>query len=168
MLVLLSSVATSLGLLLGSFGAPDPLRVLPSCKLPGGVEMLHQRDREATLANDPSLLEKLWTTDAYRSEPGSIPEVGLDAIHRDDVESARARPAGAGVTEYSVKIESYECHGDEVVERGYFDMTYRPAAQAPAARFRGNLLRVLRRVGDDEWKFSHVIWNMRATPKNGS
>ena len=55
-----------------------------------------------------------------------------------------------------------EVHGDIAVEWGVFDCTYKDDPKGPALRLRGNLLRVLKRQSNGEWRFSHVMWNSQS------
>jgi uncharacterized protein (TIGR02246 family) len=131
--------------------------------VPAGIEALHQRDREATLSGDPDALRMLWTDDAVRVSPGEQAEVGLEQINRDDSATAAKRPKGAGFVSYQATIKNVEVHGDVAVEWGFFDCTYKNDPKGPLIQLRGNVLRVLKRQGNGEWRFSHVMWNSQAS-----
>jgi ketosteroid isomerase-like protein len=123
------------------------------------IQRLHDADRAATLSGDPNALEKLWTLDAWRAEPGNPAEIGLATIHAHDVQGASARRPGTGILDYRATITDLRVFGDVAIERGYFDVSVRREPNGAPIHFRANLLRVLRRQSDGSWRFSHVAWN---------
>jgi ketosteroid isomerase-like protein len=124
-----------------------------------GIEALHRKDVAATLALDPKLLADLWTEDAVRLEPGGPAEVGLAAIHANDVKDIAGHP-GSKVLSYQPDIKDVQIVGDCAYEWDNFDASYKESADSKVVTFHAKALRVLRKQPDGSWKFARVMWNL--------
>jgi ketosteroid isomerase-like protein len=124
-----------------------------------GIEELHRKDVAATLALDPKLLADLWTEDAVRLEPGGPAEVGLAAIHANDVKDITGHP-GSKMLSYQPDIKDVQIVGDCAYEWDNFDASYKETADSKVETFHAKALRVLRKQPDGSWKFARVMWNL--------
>jgi uncharacterized protein (TIGR02246 family) len=124
-----------------------------------GIEALHRQDVTATLRGDPTALANLFTDDAVLIEPGSPVVIGRRAILAENRKERAAHPQ-ARTLAYKPEIRDLGIlPGGWAIEWDYFDAAFRESPNAPALRFRGRALRVLRRQNDGSWKFSRVMWN---------
>lgn len=153
-------VPVALVLATGLSPAPDPPQRVPDPRAGdlAAIESLHRADVAATLAYDPEALAALWTEDAVRMEPGGPAEVGRAAIHAADVAQKAQNPGGKVLT-YAPTIEDVQITGDWAIEWGYFDSSYQRSPEDRPVRFRGKLLRALKRLPDGSWRFARVMWN---------
>jgi ketosteroid isomerase-like protein len=123
-----------------------------------GIAALHHADSVATISGDGKALADLWDDAAIRIEPGSAATVSKAAIVTADSQFHANSPGGGPVT-YAPHFFGLAVRGDMAVEWGYFDTDYVPSRGAKPTSLRGNVLRVMRRQPNGEWKFTHVIWN---------
>jgi ketosteroid isomerase-like protein len=63
------------------------------------------------------------------------------------------------VLTYAPTIEDVQITGDWAIEWGYFDSSYQRSPEDRPVRFRGKLLRALKRLPDGSWRFARVMWN---------
>lgn len=138
--------------------APSPQKQSQATDM-AGIEALHRKDVAATLALDPKLLADLWTEDAVRLEPGGPAEVGLAAIHANDLKDIRGHP-GSSMLSYQPDIKDVQIVGDCAYEWDIFDASYKESADGKVVTFHAKALRVLRKQPDGSWKFARVMWNL--------
>jgi hypothetical protein len=123
-----------------------------------GIAALHRADSVATIAHDLKLLTDLWDSAAVRIEPGGPATVSRAAIIAND-SAFFARNPGIGVVQYAPHYGPPIINGGSAVEWGYFDAQFVSKVGAAPIGLRGNVLRVLRRQPNGEWRFTHVIMN---------
>jgi uncharacterized protein (TIGR02246 family) len=124
-----------------------------------GIERLHKRDIDATLAHDPKALAELFTEDAVLLEPGSAAVVGKPAILAENQKDQAEHPS-AKVVSYKPDIKDLQVVDGWAFEWDYFDASYKESEKAEVKRFRAKALRILRRQPDGSWKFARVMWNV--------
>ena len=121
------------------------------------IEALHQRDIRASLAGDYRALRSLMSDEAVVLPPGQARQSG-----KADLDNAFRKMAGA-VADYEVL--RYEQKWDEV--RVFGDFAYEWGAITGASRKRAtqevqeetyNVMRILRKESDGEWRVFRTIW----------
>ena len=115
------------------------------------LEKAHQQDIAATLALDPVALADGWTEDAVRLGPDQPADVGKQAL-RTSYERLAAIP-GFKVLSYVPETKHLTTMLDGwVVEWGYYTVSYVGSAGGEAKQVRGQVLSVLKRLPDGNWR----------------
>ena len=120
------------------------------------IEALHQRDEQASRAQDYAILATLWTEDGVMLAPGGPRLRGPELFGH--LESARKRNVPYEVVEYTFDFEEVEVVGDYAFEWGVVRGTTRDRSTGATEETAYKLLRVLRREAG-EWKVHRAIWN---------
>jgi len=153
-------VVVGAGWVLSSRGLSNPRAASASTSADlQGIERLHKRDIDATLAHDPKALADLFTEDAVLLEPGSAAVVGKPAILAENQKDQAEHPS-AKVVSYKPDIKDLQVVDGWAFEWDYFDASYKESEKAEVKRFRAKALRILRRQPDGSWKFARVMWNV--------
>jgi uncharacterized protein (TIGR02246 family) len=114
------------------------------------IEELRKRDVAATLAQDQAALAELWTDDVVILQQGQEAEVGKQAALAKRLEAGTPR---FRVVSYVPEYKDVTITDDGwAFEWGTFTAGYADAPGSPEKRFRGKMLRVLRRQSDGSWK----------------
>lgn len=145
-------------------GAATSATVTDSATIYPGILAVHHADSVATIAEDTKQLFALWDSAAVRIVPGGPPTVGRAAIFKEDSTFFAHHPKRK-VLGYAPHSSVLSARGDIAVEWGYFNAAVvdRPGANPDSGT--GNVLRVMRRQPNGEWKFSHVILNSRGAAR---
>jgi ketosteroid isomerase-like protein len=115
------------------------------------IEKAHQQDIAATLALDPVALTDLWTEDAVRLGPDKPADVGKEALRRS-YEGLAAIP-GFKMLSYVPETNHLTTMLDGwVVEWRYFTVSYAGSAGGEAKQVRGQVLGILKRLPDGNWR----------------
>ncbi|MBZ5630793.1 MAG: DUF4440 domain-containing protein [Acidobacteriia bacterium] len=124
------------------------------------IEELHQRDIAASLALDVDKLVALWDENIVAMPPNSRPLVGIDA-NRAYLMKNRGQMADVDILSYEEQWDEVRVLGDYAFEYGSIRSRIRPEMkQETALAF--NVVRVLKRQPDGDWKVFRTIWNDRA------
>ena len=121
-----------------------------------GIEKLHQRDIEATLAQDQQGLLDIWDQDAVRFNPGGAPAVGKQAIAADN-EKAHAQYPNLKVLSYTAKYGNIQIEDGLAFEWGEHEGQYKPTPETTTASFNFKAAHLLRRQSDGSWKFMVLL-----------
>ena len=136
----------------------DLNQTAPEGKTLAAIKALHDEDVAATLSGDPKRLANLFSEDGVLLEPGTRPQVGRDAILRENLKEKTSRPNAREIS-YTIKFSGSSYATDVVIEWGTFEAQYQADPHVPIRRFRGRILRVLKRQTDGSWRFFRVMWN---------
>lgn len=123
------------------------------------IEQLHRKDAVAAKAGDVSTLATLWTDDAVALPPGEQPVIGIAAI-RDWLQRTRLDTTKFEITEYVLDFQELRISGDQAFEWARTSMSMRPKGAPAGVHAAGNLMRILKRQPDGEWKVARAIWNL--------
>jgi hypothetical protein len=123
-----------------------------------GIAALHRADSVATISGVPTELRELWDSAAVRIVPGGPATVTRAAIYAQDSTYRASHPA-TRIVQYAPRLLGLSVNGNSAVEWGYSDAQFVAAPGAAPESGRINVLRVLRRQTNGEWKFTHVIFN---------
>jgi uncharacterized protein (TIGR02246 family) len=120
------------------------------------IEKLHRADFEATRTQDPKGLIDIWTKDAVRFNPGSLPTVGKQAIQAEN-EKFRAANPGFKVLSYAAEYKNIQIEDGWACEWGEHKAQFKLSPEAPPVSWHGAGFHVLRRQSDGSWKFAVLI-----------
>ena len=119
------------------------------------IEKAYQQDITATLALDPVALTDGWTDDAVRLGPDQPAEVGKQAL-RKYYEGLAAIP-GFKVLSYVPTNHLTTMLDGWVVGWRYFSLSYVRSVGGEAKQLRGQVLFVLKRLPDGNWRAFRVM-----------
>ncbi len=125
------------------------------------IEQLHQRDIAASLALDVDKLVALWDDNMVAMPPNSPPLVGI-AANRAYLAKNRVQMAGADILAYEQQWDEVHVVGDYAFEYGSIRSRIRMQDAKQEQAFAFNVMRVLKRQADGDWKVYRTIWNDRA------
>lgn len=123
------------------------------------IDELHARDAAAAKIGDVATLATLWTRDAVALPPGEEPVIGIDAI-RAWLAKTRMDPSRLEVVEYVMDFKELHILGNEAFEWARTSVTIRPRNGPAGMHASGNLMRILQRQPDGNWKVARAAWNM--------
>ena len=123
------------------------------------IEQLHRSDSAAAKVGDVDTLATLWTADAVALPPGEQPIIGIDAI-RGWLNKNRLDTAKMEITEYVMDFKEVRVVGDQAFEWARTSISMRPKGAANYFHASGNLMRILRKQPDGNWKVARSIWNL--------
>jgi uncharacterized protein (TIGR02246 family) len=120
------------------------------------IEKLHQADIEATLTQDPSALNALWSQDGVKLDVPGPPVVGIKALE-EMYEKSRAQYPEFKVLKYSNELSDVQIVDEWAIEVGYSEATFKISAKDnPVSVPRTKGMRVLKRQSDGSWKLALV------------
>jgi uncharacterized protein (TIGR02246 family) len=125
------------------------------------IERLHERDMEASRCADFETLRSVMTDDAVILPPGGEPVCG-----KEELDASFGR-MGDGmdqveVLEYVLDFREVKILGDYAFEWGEIRGSMRQTGGEPQ-RSAYNVMRILQRQPNGEWKVHRSIWNERPT-----
>jgi uncharacterized protein (TIGR02246 family) len=125
------------------------------------IEGLHQKDMEASRTGDFETLRSVMTDDAVILPPGGETVRGKEEL---DASFARMRDAmdRIEVIEYVLDFSEVKILGDYAFEWGEIRGSMRQTGGEPQ-RSAYNVMRILQRQPNGEWKVHRSIWNERPT-----
>jgi ketosteroid isomerase-like protein len=126
------------------------------------IRRLHERDAAAAKIGDVKTLVGLWTLDGVAMPPGEPPVKGIDALQKwlEKSNEASGKFDITKFTKYVMDFEEVKVFGDEAVEWGRTSITAKPKGAPFGLSASGNLMRILRRQPDGDWKVARAIWNL--------
>ncbi len=119
------------------------------------IEKLHRADIEATLTQDPSWLNILWSDDGVNLQVPGPAVVGKKAI-QEGYERFRAEHPDFQVLKYAPEIKELQVADGWAIEWGYLEATYKMSSRDNPVSLQPKCLRVLKRQSDGSWKFARV------------
>jgi uncharacterized protein (TIGR02246 family) len=119
------------------------------------IEKLHKADIEATLTQDLSALNSLWSEDAVKLDVPGAPVMGLKALN-EMYEKFRVDYPDFKVVKYDPKIAQVQIVDGWAIEVGTFEATYKMSAKDGPVSVNDKEVRVLKRQSDGSWKFAVV------------
>ncbi len=129
-----------------------------------GIEELHQKDIQASIAFDTDALAALWTDDIVALPPGIPPLVGREANVKY-LEASKHEMAKYDILAYNQEWqEVFPVSDDYAWEWGYISGRLRPVAGGEEIEYRYKALRILKRQPDGSWKVHRTAWNDMSKP----
>lgn len=125
------------------------------------IAELQQHDIEANIAVDTEKILALRTDDVVYVVPGRAPLVGQDAV-RKYLEEIRHQSADWDMLAYEENWQEVQVAGDFAFEWGTVNIRARQAGESRESAAVRNVMQVLRRQPDGDWKISRAIWNLQA------
>ena len=122
------------------------------------IETLHKKDMAASKAGDFETLRSLISDDAVIRPPGGNSIRGKAEL---DANFGRMKEASgqAEVLEYFQEFEEVKVIGDYAFEWGTVRGAMRSKESGETERSSYQMMRVLKRQSDGEWKVHRSIWN---------
>lgn len=122
------------------------------------IERLHRMDTEASKAQDFETLKTLVDAEGIVMPPGSN---AVPAQAQLDARIARraSDPNPVEILNYWFDWEEVELMGDYAFERGRIMGSAKVSADSGPATLAYNIMRILKRQPDGEWKVYRSIWN---------
>jgi uncharacterized protein (TIGR02246 family) len=122
---------------------------------------LQRRDIEANMALDTEKLLALRTDDVVYLVPGRAPLVGQDAL-RKYLGEIRGQLADWDMLAYEENWQEVRVVGDFAYEWGTVNIRARQEGERRESEARRNVMQVLRRQPDGDWKISRAVWNIQS------
>ena len=120
-----------------------------------GIEKLHKADIEATLAQDLSAMNSLWSEGAVKLDVPGTPVMGLKAL-KEMYEKFWADYPEFKVVIYAPVIAEVQIADGWAIEVGTFEATYKMSPKEDPVSVNDKGVRVLKRQSDGLWKFAVV------------
>ena len=174
----LACVALMVVALAAAASAQQPRRSRPSAhasQLPSeenrtAIADLERRDVEANMALDTEKILALRTDDVVYLMPGRAPLAGQDAV-RKYLQEIRGQLANWDILAYEENWQEVQVVGDYAYEWGTINIRAMQEGEKRESAALRNVMQVLRRQPDGDWKISRAIWNIQspqpAPPKSG-
>jgi uncharacterized protein (TIGR02246 family) len=121
------------------------------------IEDMHQRDIQATLTHDISERLALMTEDVVVLAPHHAPMRGHAQV-KAYLEQAKEDSAALEPVSYNQQWQEVRIAGDYAYEWGWIDSRVRDATGKETSSHE-NIMRVLHREADGEWRIARMIWN---------
>ena len=122
---------------------------------------LQRRDIEANMALDTEKLLVLRTDDVVYLVPGRAPLAGQSAV-RKYLEEIRGQLANWDVLAYEENWQEVQVVGDFAFEWGTVNIRARQEGETRESAAVRNVVQVLRRQPDGEWKIARAAWNIQS------
>jgi ketosteroid isomerase-like protein len=122
------------------------------------IERLHARDAAASKAQDFETLRTLLDPNAVVIPPKSLAVSALAQLEAR-IARVKAEPVQVEILDYRFIWDEIELVGDYAFERGRIVGVARPAPDAGPAPMAFNVMRILKRQPDGDWKVYRSIWN---------
>jgi len=119
------------------------------------IEKLHKADIRATLAQNLTAMNSLWSEDAVKLDAPGSPVVGLKAL-REMYEKSLADCPDFKVLKYSPVITEVQIVDGWAIEVGTVEATYTMSAKDEPVSVSDKGVRVLKRQSDGSWKYAVV------------
>lgn len=121
------------------------------------IRMLRERDAAASRAGDFRTLRTIMSDDAVVIAPGAAPQAGKASLDAS-FERMAAAPRTHEILDYRFDLCDPEFAGDLAIEYGTISGTSRALPDGAATPSRYNVLRVLRKEADGQWRVYRTIW----------
>lgn len=125
------------------------------------IAELQRRDIEANMALDTEKLLALRTDDVVYLVPGRSPLVGQDAL-RKYLGEIRGQLANWDMLAYEENWQEVQVVGDLAYEWGTVNIRARQEGEKRESEALRNVMQVLRRQLDGDWKISRAVWNIQS------
>jgi uncharacterized protein (TIGR02246 family) len=125
------------------------------------IAELQRRDIEANMALDTEKLLALRTDDVVYLVPGRAPLVGQDAL-RKYLGEIRGQLANWDMLAYEENWQEVQVVGDFAYEWGTVNIRARQEGEKRESEALRNVMQVLRRQPDGDWKIARAVWNIQA------
>ncbi|MGZ4817688.1 MAG: YybH family protein [Terriglobales bacterium] len=122
---------------------------------------LQRRDIDANIAVDTDKIMALRTGDVVYLVPGRSPLVGQDAV-RNYLEEIRRQLADWDMIGYEEQWQEVQVVGDFAFEWGTINIRARQENEKRESTAVRNVIQVLKRQPDGDWKIARAIWNLQA------
>ena len=122
---------------------------------------LQRRDIEANIALDTEKLLALRTDDVVYLVPGRAPLLGQDAV-RKYLGEVRGQLANWDMLAYEESWQEVQVVGDFAFEWGTVNIRARQEGERRESAAVRNVMQVLRRQPDGDWKIARAVWNIQA------
>jgi uncharacterized protein (TIGR02246 family) len=124
---------------------------------------LQRRDIEANMALDTEKLLALRTDDVVYLVPGRAPLAGQDAV-RKYLEEIRGQLANWDMLAYEENWQEVRVIGDFAFQWGTVNIRARQEGERRESAAVRNVMQVLRRQPDGDWKIARAAWNIQSPP----
>jgi ketosteroid isomerase-like protein len=128
------------------------------------IKRLRQREQDAALANDYEAQARLQDSDAVILPPGGPAHVGEENIRAAYAQLKHAY-RDVEVIAYEMDLSEPQIEGDYAWEWGSIRGRSRISSSAEVHAGNYQVLRILRRQKNGEWKIFRSIWNLLANEK---
>ena len=125
------------------------------------IAELQRRDIEANMALDTEKLLALRTDDVVYLVPGRAPLAGQDAV-RKYLEEIRGQLANWDMLAYEENWQEVQVVGDFAFEWGTVNIRARQEGERRESAALRNVMQMLRRQPDGDWKISRAVWNLQS------
>jgi uncharacterized protein (TIGR02246 family) len=122
---------------------------------------LQRRDIEANMALDTEKVLALRTDDVVYLVPGRAPLVGQDAV-RKYLGEIRGQLANWDMLAYEESWQEVQVVGDFAFEWGTVNIRARQEGERRESAAVRNVMQVLRRQPDGDWKIARAVWNIQS------
>jgi ketosteroid isomerase-like protein len=120
-----------------------------------GIEKLRKADIDATLTQDPTALNTLWSDEGVNLQVPGAPVVGIKAL-KEFYEKFRVEHPEFKVLKYSPDFRDLQIVDVWAIEVVDANATFKMSAKDDSVTVQQKLLRVLKRQSDGSWKFALV------------
>lgn len=124
------------------------------------IQELHERDIAASLAFDVEKLVALWDENIEAMPPNSSPLSGIE-VNRAYLLKNRGQMAGVDILSYEQQWDEVRVVGEYAFEYGSISSRIRAQDMKQETALAFNVMRVLKRQPDGNWKVFRTIWNDR-------
>jgi uncharacterized protein (TIGR02246 family) len=125
------------------------------------IAELQRRDIEANMALDTERVLALCTDDVVYLVPGRAPLVGQDAV-RKYLGEIRSQLANWDMLAYEESWQEVQVVGDFAFEWGTVNIRARQEGERRESAAVRNVMQVLRRQPDGDWKIARAVWNIQS------
>jgi uncharacterized protein (TIGR02246 family) len=140
---------------------PAARQKLPPQEDQKAIAELQARDIDANMALDVDKLLAIRTDDVVYMVPGRPPIVGQEAV-RKYMEDIRRQLANWDMLAYEENWQEVQVVGDFAFQWGTVKVRAKPSAEKTESAAVRNIMQVLRRQPDGEWKIARTIWNVQS------
>lgn len=126
------------------------------------IEAFNQKYKAAHLKMDNAAVLDMWTEDGVSLLPDTAPLIGKKAIGKF-FDGAVAPLAGYHMEKIEIDFEEIQVMGEWAYEWGQEHQVLQGAGK-PTIEGRGNILLILHKNAQGEWKIKQEMWNAAAKP----
>lgn len=127
------------------------------------IQRLHHLDMQAAKNGDHQTLHTLWSDEPVMLPPDSPPIMG-PAFEERFKTMQNAPPSPVEILDYVIDMREVEIVGDYAFEWGEIRGTTRHKETGETETSVYNVMRILQKNPDGDWKVHRAIWN-DATPE---
>jgi ketosteroid isomerase-like protein len=122
------------------------------------INVLHQRDMDASKKWDVETLVSLWADDIVTLTQGEPPMIGKDA-NRAAMLRLRDESRDVQIADYILSFNEVKIVGDWAFEWGTYSGTVKPVAAGDAIRTTGKVIRILKKEPDGSWRIARAMYD---------